>query len=325
MPLPSVTKTFQISANNGIASTGVEEQDYRTLLRTIKNQLKGFATQPWAVKGSSDSAAAGMDNTDRWSDNTKLVPNSSGSAHSWIVLGQSGIATNFQVCLDLNTASASGGSRCLTIVVSPVAGFGGGSTTARPTAADEIVLASQANWAGGVTGGDDSFRVHLWQSTDGQCTRVAIYTANVCVGFWLFDRPSNPVSGWTNPSVSVALAGKGLIKHPSFRHLLEQANAYGRAPVGTMSLYFSCEGYGSQSLGEIIAEANEISGGWPIMPIGLVSRTTGAKGRHGQLFDVWFGSTALNEGDTYPNSTAKTFVQVGNLVLPWNGSTFQTA
>lgn len=319
MALPTLVKTWQVSKNQAVASTGVEETDYKSLVRLIKNTLKGFTTLPWTCAGSSDAVTAAMDASDRWIDNTKVVPGT--GAHSWIVLKQTGVHTNFSVCIDLNSAT---GTRVMSLIVSPTVGFTGGTTSARPTATDEIVILNGIAWAGNHTGGDDSFKLHAWQSSDGQCTRMAIYCNNICVAFWLFDRPQNPVTGWTNPSVSIALAGLGNFSHPTFSNLIDTANAYGRAPVGTMSMRLSTEGYASLSLGEILAEANEISGGWPFIPASVVSRTTGAKGRHATLFDFWFGSTATLDGDTYPNSVAKTFVQIGNLILPGDGGTFLT-
>jgi hypothetical protein len=45
----------------------------------------------------------------------------------------------------------------------------------------------------------------------------------------------------------------------------------------------------------------------------------------GLIADLWYGSVTLNTGDTYPNSTARTFVQLGDLVFPWDGSVVVTA
>ena len=139
-------------------------------IRTVKDALIAFASTPWTMRYSCNSVTAGAagDGVDRITTNANLVWASAGSAHSWIVLRQTGIATNFELLLSCENAHASGTT--LMIVVSPAAGFTGGTTTARPTATDEVVLnAAAVAWAASAV---TALRWHLQQSTDGQCTRI---------------------------------------------------------------------------------------------------------------------------------------------------------
>ena len=54
--------------------------------------------------------------------------------------------------------------------------------------------------------------------------------------------------------------------------------------------------------------------------MGIVSTTAGSRGRLGTVFDLWYGSKAIGQGDTYPNDTSRQFAQFGHFVFPWNGS-----
>jgi len=83
--------------------------------------------------------------------------------------------------------------------------------------------------------------------------------------------------------------------------------------------HLTSEGYGSAALGENIIVPNELSGEWPLAPVGIAVNTPQYRGRMGMLPDIWWSSTALSAGHTFPNSTSRDFIQVGDLVLPWNG------
>jgi len=63
--------------------------------------------------------------------------------------------------------------------------------------------------------------------------------------------------------------------------------------------------------------ANEISGEWPMLPIGIAGVGAGARGRHGSIADLWIGSNGVASGDSYPVAQAD-FAQFGSLIVPWN-------
>src|SRR5574338_1505169 len=100
MALPTLIKTWQIVRNVSIPSLGSTLAHSRRIWKTIKDQMIGFGSNPWTVRGSSNSVAAGMDSVDRWAADANLVWG--GGTHSWIVLRQNQIATNYEVCIDLN-------------------------------------------------------------------------------------------------------------------------------------------------------------------------------------------------------------------------------
>lgn len=322
MPLPTLVKSWQFQVNQTVPSQGSGLATERRVIRIVKDVLKAFASNPWSVRGSSNGVAAAMDSTDRWASDADIVKAASGTAHSWIVLRQTGIATNFELCIDMNSASQTAAS----FVVSPSVGFSGGSTTARPTAADEIVLINASAW---IDANDVQHQIHAMQSTDGQCTRLQIWRGgtNQCT-FMLFDRPQNPPAGWTNPSVSFVIpATSGYAG--AYTNLISVVNGRGRGSA-TFNIFMTgenntnaqgsfnlCASDPTQGMGSV---PNDFDGQWPFYPVGIGSVSANHRGRHGTLFDLWWRPIAVNDADSFPNNAAtRQFMALGNLIFPWVG------
>jgi hypothetical protein len=220
------------------------------------------------------------------------------------------------------------------LVVSPAAGFGAanggtdGSTTARPTATDEVtMLAAGGAWGGAGTSLSDgavNSRLHVMRTTDGLSTRVLITRNSQTSGLWLFERPDNIVTNWANPSYSMCTANGVLAPSATqLTYAVVGANALGvgRA-VSAMSMFMTGEGVGSGTalIGQRMPAANDLSGTFPLLPIGLYSDTAANRGRHGTLSDIWWALGALPDTTTYPLDATKQFIQCGALVFPWDRS-----
>ncbi len=329
MPLPMLSKTWQFDVNRVIPAQGSAIATHRLILRTIKDRLKAFTMSPWVVRYSCDSVAAGAagDGVDRWDSDTDLVWAVPGVAHSWIVLRQAGFGHNVELLISCEQTSAFGS--ILTLYVSPNNNFTGGSTVLRPTATDEIDVVSNNHWIGN-SGSALQFVIHMMMSVDGQCTRVFIYQNNIVVAFWLIDKPQNPVTGWNNSVVGHGRGSSSITEWPTYANLSKIAAASaptsGRG-VSTMRLNLTSEGYGSayDVVGIKQTVVNDLSAEAPMMPIGLASDTASNRGRHGSLFDLWWGLQGFASGDTYPNDATRQFAQHGDLISPWNGSAIVTA
>jgi hypothetical protein len=321
MALPTAVKTHQYDVNVAYAALGTTVADYRRLLRGIKNSLKGFASNAWTVVGSSNGTTAGLDASDRWAADTDLVQANSASPHSWIVLKQAQISANYQICIDINSTQPHLGS----VIWSPAAGFTGGTTSARPTATDEQVLQTVTAWCGG-SSSTQSFRIHAMQSSDGQITRIVGYINNVPLLFWKFDKPANPVSGWTTPATCSVKGGTNLTDNVMLVNTYTNGSpppVKGRVSTA-MDLYMTCEGYKNLPLNSAQSVPNDLDGTYPILPIGLASETSLHRGRHGTIFDLYFGLAAAQDADTYPADASKAMVQMGDFIFHWNGTTLQT-
>lgn len=312
MPLQ---KTWQLQINQTVSAQGSVMATDTRLLRTLKNLLVGFGSNPWTVRYSCNGTTAGTagDAVDRWTNDAAIVR--SGGAHSWIVLRQTGIASNFEFCIDCSNVT----SGWLTMVISPSAGFTGGTTTARPTATDEIVLINNTTWASGAQ--DVQHQIHAWQSTDGQCTRVAIWYGgtNMCT-FMLFDKPDNPVSGWTSPSISFIVNGNATVAATYTGLGSSSGPARGRGTT-TITLGLTGESFASSSflpnLTNIGDTPNESDGTWSQFPIGIASVTTANRGRKGSLFDLWWKPFGLANGTTSPSDASRVLITMGPFILPW--------
>jgi hypothetical protein len=332
MTLPALNKSWQFRANRALPALGTAIADNRALLLEFRDGMKGLGsgwvdgtgagttpTNCFVTRYSCNSVTAGTagDGVDRWTTSADLVWAAAGSAHSWYVFRQVAIATNFEALVSCEGAAGSG--QLLTVVVSPSAGFTGGSTTARPTATDEIVLLAGLSWTN--ISSDISCRLHVQSSTDGQCTRLWVYQAGAVVAFWSFEKPQNPVASWTNPSASAVLGNVS----STLANLNDVASYRGRG-ASSMAMYLTTEYAGSARVASSMPGPNALSAAWPFLGSGLYSLTAANEGRHGNLFDLWWGLVAANEGDTYPDSgTTKQFAQVGDLIVPWCRTTMLTA
>lgn len=316
MALPTLDKTWQFDVNQELITTGTAAGDAQQIIFAIKNSLIGFASNAWAVISSSDAFSAGAG--DKWLAVGDLIWNTDGNPHSWMHLRQTGISANFEVVIDLNYT---GGPSC-SIIWSPTGFDTAGTTTNRPSssAGEEFILAN-SNWL--QLNGASSQRFHVMQSTDGECTRLfGFNTWNGRFIFFLgFDKAKNPVPGWAVPA-----AVYYVYQHDSVICIYDDIY-YGNR-IGCwgyhdrqMSFYLSAETYQSDPLGQQQTFPNDIDGSYPLSPVGLVSKTHGAWGRHGQVFDLWWGSTAIPMyAGSYPVGTGRQFIHFGNLVFPWNGS-----
>jgi hypothetical protein len=321
MGLPSLSKTWQFNVNNQVTAQGTALADNRKILRAIKNAMIGFATNAWTVRYSCDSSVAGTagDGVDRWAADSNLVWANAGSAHSWIVLRQAGISSTFEVLISCEGASGTGVNLVLAV---STAGFTGGSTTARPTATDENVLINAASWNSGT---DTSSRWSVMQSSDGQCTRVIVSQSASQCAIWIFDKPQNPTSGWSNPYIALGFysAGSAPANNTYFSTTVASAILRMRSGSTTGNCTFTVEGIANAlpydtAIGNI---ANEIDSSWDMWPLAFACLTTGIRGRHGSFFDLYMGSNSAANLDTYPNDGSNQFVQLFGLIFPWNGST----
>lgn len=319
MALPTLSKTWQFNVNNQTTAQGTALADSRKTLRAIKNAMIGFATNPWTVRYSCDSVTAGTagDGVDRWSADTKLVWANAGTAHSWIVLRQTGIGTTYELLISCEGSSSSGS--ILTILTS-ISGFSGGSTTARPTATDELTVASSGQWIGG---GDVSNRWSVMQSTDGQCTRILVGYSGNFTTLIVLDKPNNPTTGWSTPNFS-ALYFNAVGLSLATANVVSTSTPLARSRIGSVngSVSLTIEGISNNfatdtTIGNI---ANEVDSSWDMWPLGIACITSGARGRHGSLFDFWAISTVRASGDMIPADGSNQFAVFGNFVLPWNGS-----
>lgn len=323
MSYPTLAKTWQF-VHFSIEVTGVLSTDSNDFFLKFKNAALAFGSNPPTVAGSSDGSTANMTGTDLLTGQPAVVRNYSGSAHSWIVLAFPQISVGAQVCFDLNNPA----STCLIDIVASPTGFSGGSTTDRPTAADETVICANGSLTGMLgttpsTGGQA--RGHLMLSTDGEGFRLVVTNNGVVGGFLLIDKAGNPVSGWTDPLVSIFLGTGGADNTStyvlSFASLT--ANYFAaQGPVGQMLIEATSEGYS----GGVLAEdsdpsynANQITGEYGMYSLGMYHQINfGQRGRHGHFVDLFITKVVDNFPPIGAVCPAK-YILFGNVLFPWDG------
>ncbi len=351
MAIPALEKTWQHTGGQLVTASGNSLTDNRTVLLGMVNAMLGFASSPWTViasaGGSSPGAVvAGFDGVNRWTSITQLTYTTTSGNHSWIVLQQSGINAKTQLCIDLLSLNASNSSTGLQLRMhmSPALGFGAvnggtdGTAALKPTALDEFPLhdnASNRNWLVGGTTTTNVSRNYVWygmQSTDGQCTRFFVRLPFALTSgssppngglsaVMVFDKPKNPVSGWTNPAVGVCAANIFTTPTPIDKRLGNAALFGGRSPAGVnMSMYMAGFDMGGNLAHERIPQ-NDISGEIEFYPCRLASTTAGAYGIHGELFDMYWVSDKHLDGDTFPATGSPRFMALTPYAIPTNTST----
>jgi hypothetical protein len=218
----STAKT-QIVADLNNATTGFPSIG---AIATLVASIDGY--NRLTINDSSTNAYIEIDSTANGSTlNTPVVFSSSGVrtidnlvwqltgvARSWIVLKQTNIFSTFEICLDCYTNSV--GNVAYAGVYVGLSGYGttyggtNGSTTTKPTAATEKTLIAPYNYfCNGIGNAAFGSVMHVMQSTDGQCTRIILMYNGDPTTFYLFDKPKNPVAGWTNPCIYFAYASTG--------------------------------------------------------------------------------------------------------------------
>lgn len=356
MSVPAFLRTWQFQVDQVVAPQGATLSTNQALMFALKQSTKGVgawtdaagavtaSSGNWDVRSSSDGVGGfgNNDGVDRWVTGANLIWAAAGTNHSWIVLRQTGIATNFEVCIDLSNAL----SATATIAVSFTAGFGSaalGTATARPTATDERVLISNASWGG--PNGNTPQALHVLKTADGSALRVIVTRASNngsggwTVLFWGFELPVVSNAAWTSPSAAWAFGSSAV--NPSsgldtVANLSTAANTWSRTPGGTnFQSTWSGEAtqqhnlltsaYGSASGGQ--QNVSDVSREGPLFAVGLYSTTVNARGPNGVLVDIRIGleniSTAFGQanGRTYPDvAPLRQWAQFGDFVHPWNRS-----
>lgn len=296
---------------------------------TDQNGVAVAAPTFWTVYQSCDSVAFGApgDLVDRLVTFGNVVWAPSGAAHSWIVLKSTSVIMG--TTLYWLIACEQSGSDTNTIYMSTsklgfsaAAGGTDGSTTLKPTAADEAVMRNSLQWG---AGGGVPIRFHVLMSTDGSATRVfTTYQTNL-MGFWTIEPLLDPTSGL---DLFATVFGNAAL-NPLVVQSVSQTPQLVARTTGGAAVYGVLSGEGSQyassvsaGLGAVdrvmwndIAQVNQLLavGAWG----GLTSSPV-ARGHLGSLIDVWWGSNFVPCGRSFPNDYTRKVITMGPFGIPWN-------
>lgn len=317
MALPTKEKTWQYR-HAAIPGTYYATANAQ-MFWNAKNAMVNFASNPWTVWGSCDSVNySNGDGADRWGSYSNVVWGYGGaSPFSWIVLKQPALGTNAAVLLA--AYGTSGLYSYWTIVFFPTGPVTGGTTTTRPSAPNECGFERYGYL--GPTDGTWNGYSHVMQSTDGEVTRIISCRSGYNCGFWSFEKPKNPIAGWSPAQVMWCCGSNSSVDTATYPQLNDASDrTFGRIAGSTVNMYMTSEGWGTSSIGEQVTFPDDDSSEWPLLPVYLACSTVGTRGVKGKLYDLWWGSTTVLTGDAYPSDGSKTFVQFSDLVVPWDGT-----
>lgn len=320
---PSLDKTWQYNVNQTLAAAGTALACGQLALFSFYASLVGFATNPWQPRGSNNGSTASLLAVSATGPGTGWASassvNFSLAGQSWAVVRQIGLSSGAHPELLISSSGNSG--TAVVVYFSPAAGFTGGTTTTLPTATDQILVTNGG--AFGVNGTNRAYNLHALQSSDGACTRVAIVYSSVCTLWFSIENAKTQVTGWTTPVIVSWVGNNTTTNVLTGAGFYNTTAGYTGVTPGTLagfSLFLTGEFAPTNLLTKLLSVPNDLSTEYPMMPIGLFSYTSPARGRLGMVYDLWWGLSVNTFGQEYAGVAAHAFAQFGEMIVPWNGT-----
>jgi hypothetical protein len=338
MALPVLDKTWEVTIQEfRTLGFGDNKQLNREMMFQLKESLVNGGVTPWTVEYSYDGVTLGVpaDGIDRWLDRGDV---SFGNAaqdgttnNSWIVLKQAGMLANFQLMIRCGPYAEEFATTA-EVWFSPNAGFTGGGVNTRPTATDEVEVmygsGENDEWNFGVSfdAAEREAVMYTFRSTDGECTRIFLWniTNQRCSMHVQLDKVKNPIPEWTYPVIcGWASSNAGSIhSYGVYNDAQNRLRTSHPSGGGQMQLYLTSEGTATAMGGQNQTLANDLNGEYAIYPMGLWSGTLNGKGRHGEVFDMWWIPTSLLTHSTMPltPSATREFMVHDDILMVHDGS-----
>jgi len=303
----------------------VQSRQVRKMIYLFKEAL---LTQGWSVVGScgynGSAFAAAMDGVDRWINMDAVTGVWDGAPNagmfSWIVLRNTAInasGAGYQIYL-APEMSAYSANYPVVILDSWSVGFSGGSTTARPTASDQVpLLTSSYSDPGYFTTTVDAARgFNILTSVDRTKVRV-VFSSNAMATLYMlcFERPQAAKTWWDKP----LLSGGAL---PLYASANAVAAFYTRSlDVIGIPAYLSADGLGTAgALGtQAMLAGADPNGNWMCSPVGIIGSCAQSIGYMGRLADAYWVHQNMANGDYYPNDGTRQWVVVGDIMHASDG------
>lgn len=331
MSTPTPTKTWLVTQQR-LYARGSGLAASQQALRAIKTAL--MTSDGWICTGSQTAGGGGMDGVDRWTTDGALKWGnpSTDAVSAWIALRKlnaAGTGKHLDLLLHLSS-STSFGTQVDELGWYWGAGgtYFGGTATARPTyiGGQEVAALVAADWRDNGTA-DFSAVLTVVRAADGSGVRVFLLDSNRVVCFLSVESVATPSSGWTHPVAVTRTTGA-----PSAGQLVGTGSTVLFDARAGDARWFSAawlaEGYATSVLSDGIRYANQITGGpahvWALSPVAVASSVAGKCGRHGDLVDVYLAPAHLPIGLPFPLDAPPSWVKLGDLVVPWDGSPVYT-
>jgi len=341
MTLPTKTKTWTYSVNRAWGGYGYVASpisDGGDVIFQLKDALTSIGgTFPWTVVATCGyNGATFVTNVsgDNWANASWVRGNNSGEGtdHSWVVLRQNQIATNFEMLLSY------WGTQNYSSFHVTYAWDGFDLTGVGPTVDPNPSTVRMVELATAPLPSRGDFtpaqgRLHVMMSNDGLISRW-VFTRDGYARIWSGVEVPAEAATWlpgeSNPAV---VWWDGWVDQLglTYDYMNDNAKVYTwHTALGQqLSMYMTCVGTdyvgNAVALGQRLTYADNQTDEWAMYPIGLACETLNAKGgRRGKLTDLWWGSAGMPTVDavTYPAtpSPTKAFTQFDEVVFPWDGT-----
>lgn len=298
---------------------------------------------PWKCKGSgagTTGKGAGMDGIDRWADTGDLQASTSASGNrSWFVFQNE--ESGAELCVFHYTSSSISEYERMEWVISPIQGFTGGATNARPTATDEVVVnAHTKEWLGTVTVEAGDWKFYLMMTDDGLQTMFWMTSDLVERNFFMSRLPSDVVSdsavpwngtrnmmGFTAPGTSLnAMTVVQWNDSTKLWATIDKDASAGGLYKSSFRLanpmFFN--NTAMQYLGDC---PQQILNEYHAATIKLECTTTGVRGSHGRIADLFFAGESMEvgmpQGAGMPGDATRIWIRVADFIVPWNGENYR--
>ena len=221
---------------------------------------------------------------------------------------------------------------------SPAGLFTGGNLTTLPTATDAISIkmtSGSSTYALGCTTAQKY--LNIMHSTDLLNTRIAMFQAGYCAFFMMIEKLKSPPANMAttdNWHIWCSLTGCGDVSDKPTIANMWSSSAFGFGGYSASSLvlahYHMGPSVNAGHLGNRVTspmpEQSVAGTTWPAWPIGISAyNVSGSPSfvyeERGQLYDIAWGCASQVTGSTYDSAGSKTWVKMGSLWLPWDGST----
>ena len=347
----STTKTWRktfidVVLNEGPpAQSGQSDGDRqnRQLLWEIKEALI-TGTGAWTVVRSAGYQDGDWDvgNADYWTTANDVRWKDTDGTYSWIVLEQTGIHDYCRILIRLFHDKLETESICIYVSCDDGAWGAGGSSTTIPDFPTQYRAVGYANiWQPWIDDGEHEKVANVFQSSDGECTRIYIHDANLTgeYRFFMIDKPmANTALDETIWPVPVVTCGVqyllydaapqyesyigGLLRCETSTHWLggQKCGVYtaaeGAVPAALISNVYEY----SQYLAEETYIAPDYDGKYMCFPLDLATNRAGSAGVFCRVQDLWLAPTSMADGDMFPNDGSKQFVKIGCVIQPNDGT-----
>jgi hypothetical protein len=287
----------------------------------------------WHVVKCSNSSTVSTSNI--WSATSDIVQgNAAGSnARSWVLL-QNAFGKQWLWDYRGNTADE------IYLSMSPSGLFTGGTTTAAPTATDQLFRdpTSGSVFFYDILQTGKTVYQNVLHSADGKQTVIWTLLNSSSSSLWLFGTPEDVPADWSHPGLMwMDLTTNDTISVTFMNKLTGASGGFhitgeGAAAGSFASLHFVREGIdtapiGGGTGGEIDIK-NELSNEWDIWDkCWLASLLEGGWGQLGywpDLYPLPRAQTGALTGSHFPASGSRQWVKVNDLLLPWGAGVDMT-